>query len=197
MRRLASALVTTLALGCGAHAPPPPAPLAPATDRDPEPWVPPPASEAPAGGTVSLSIAGGDAQARLVALRVVTTIRDGDEASLLALLDDPLARAQPRPSAARIGREQIVEMAMRSPRRSDLATEATLEELVEVEQIEVMPLSELMPSPPEGLLPTDWVVYLPLTATGRRSFRFLLNGWHLRGAVIVRDAGGGPRVVGL
>ncbi len=180
-----------------AGSPPPALELGPATDRDPETWVEPPASEGHAGQPVSLTLAGGRDEARALALRFVAAVRDADEATLRELLDDPLARAQPRPSTPHLPREQVLELMLRSPRRGDLGPEVPLEELVAIDQLAVTPLAEVARTVPRGLVETDLFVSVPLSPRGRAVLRFLVPGWHLRGALLLRSTPNGWRVMGL
>lgn len=181
---------------CGG-APPPSRELAPAPDRDPEPWVASPSDHGVAGTSASLTLAGGRDEARSLALRFLTAVRDADEPTLTQLLDDPLARAQPRPSTPHLPRAQVLELVLRSPRRADLGPNVAIEELAEVDAIEITPLSEVISSVPRGLAPSDLFVAIPLTARGRAVLRFLVPGWHLRGALVLRRSPEGWRVVGV
>lgn len=201
-------LVAILVVGC-ASAPPPPAELAPATDGDPEPWVAPPSAAGETssvgdtravgetGATISLAMAGGRDEARALTLRFLGAVRDADEVALTQLLEDPLSRAQPRPSSPHLARTQVLELVLRSPRRADLGPDVALDELAQLEGIEVRPLSEAIAEPPRGLAATDLFVTIPLTTRGRAILRFLVPGWHLRGALILRSTPIGWRIVGL
>ena len=193
---IASLALVPLALACGSAPPPAPEP-APAPDRDPEPWVASPTDHGVAGASVSLTASGGRDEARQLTLRFLTAVRDADEALLTQLLDDPLARAQPRPSTPHLPRAQVLELVLRSPRRADLGPSVAIEELAELDGIEITPLSEVIASVPRGLGPTDLFVAIPLTARGRAVLRFLVPGWHLRGALVLRRGPEGWRVVGV
>ena len=188
--------IVSLALACGS-APPPASEPAPAPDRDPEPWVASPTDRGVAGASVSLTASGGRDEARQLALRFLTAVRDADEALLTQLLDDPLARAQPRPSTPHLPRAQVLELVLRSPRRADLGPSVAIEELAELDAIEITPLSDVISSVPRGLSPNDLFVAIPLTARGRAVLRFLVPGWHLRGALVLRRSPEGWRVVGV
>lgn len=189
-------LVAILVVGC-ASAPPPAPALAPATDGDPEPWVAPPSSVGETGATISLAMAGGRDEARALTLRFLGAVRDADEATLTQLLEDPLSRAQPRPSSPHLARAQVLELMLRSPRRADLGPDVALDELAQLEGIEVRPLSEAIAEAPRGLAAADLFVTIPLTTRGRAVLRFLVPGWHLRGALILRSTPIGWRIVGL
>lgn len=195
-RLFAIAFVAWVALACGST-PPPASEPAPAPDRDPEPWVASPTDHGVAGASASLTASGGRDEARQLALRFLTAVRDADEALLTQLLDDPLARAQPRPSTPHLPRAQVLELVLRSPRRADLGPSVAIEELAELDAIEITPLSEVVSSVPRGLAPSDLFVTIPLTARGRAVLRFLVPGWHLRGALVLRRGPEGWRVVGI
>ncbi|MCA9616797.1 MAG: hypothetical protein H6721_14265 [Sandaracinus sp.] len=172
-------------------------PLAPSTENDPEPWVAAPRTEGVAGRAVSLTLAGGRDEARSVALRFLRALRDADEATLSQLFDDPVAQMQPRPNPPILRRTQLLEHALRNPRRNDLRPDMALEEFVSVEGMEVTPLRESLRDVPSGLRGTDLLVTIPFEARGRAIMRFFVPGWHQRGSLLLRSTSTGWRVVGV
>ncbi|HJL06726.1 MAG TPA: hypothetical protein RMH85_33500 [Polyangiaceae bacterium LLY-WYZ-15_(1-7)] len=200
---LRATLTALLALGCGgggaASSSGPAvvdAPLAPSTAADPPSYTPPPAATGEPGGPVGLATSGGHEQAEVMAVRFLEALRDGDERGLRRLLDERLARAQPRLSSARQPRDHLIEVMLRHPRRGNLGPDTPLEELVRLEGVEVTPLRDVTRRIPDGLEATDLHLTIPLTAAGRRVLRFLLPGWAHQGALVIRT-GVAPRIVGL
>jgi hypothetical protein len=198
--RATLALLATSLAACGgarateADANEPPPPL---TDRDPPAYIPPPAAGGHTGDIASLAAAGGYEQARSIALRLIAAARDGSEEALVSLLDERLGRVLPRLSGPSRERALVIRHVLFSPARGELGPDVPLESLVEQERVEVAPLSRHLqgqPIPP-GLLGTDLLVTVPLTAQGRQQLRVLFN-WPLDGAVLVRP-GAEPRIVGL
>ncbi len=190
------AMVALVSFGCATTSIESLAPAAPSSSLDPEPWAPEPGDNARTGEPTAVAIAGGEQQAQAVALRVLEAIRDADDRLLNRMLEARISRLQPRPSAAQVPREALVEASIRSPRRGSLGPQSPLSEYFQLDQMRMQPLSVVMPQVPNGLEGSDILVYIPLTRAGRTIFRFLVPGWSHRGSVLVRT-GVDPRVVGL
>ncbi len=169
----------------------------PLTDADPPAHTPAPTPEARTGDVASLAAAGGYEQARSMALSLVAAARDGDEGALVALLDERLGRVVPHLAGPSRDRALVVRHVLFSPARGELGPDVPLENLVDEGRVEVAPLSRYLHGQPipAGLLGTDLLVTLPLTAQGRQQLRVLFT-WPLDGAVLVRP-GPEPRIVGL
>lgn len=189
----------SLCLCCGGTAPPPASPAGPpVTDSDPPPWTPTPERSAWSSGAVGLTMSGGHDQARSVARLVVQAIVDGDAAALERHLAPRIARMIPGVSSPADSAASVIRLATHQQRRANLRLGTPIEQLVELERIDVSPLSRHLvnrPIPP-GLLPSDLYVVVPMTAEGRRFFRRLVRGWGPHGAVLVRP-GTVPQVIGL
>lgn len=196
------ALAVSLQPACGGAGSAVEAPRAeaelPPTDRDPPPWVPEPSDEPHTGRAVGVVTSGGLEQARAVTLRVVEALRDADRQALEEHLADPIGRIRPRLLSPRIARAQIIAQ-VTAPRHQQYAvgTDTPLEELIDADQIEVVPLAqhEQAAELPEGFLPTDLLVTVPIREPGRRFLGIVLQ-WLGEGRLVIRP-GADPRVVAL
>jgi len=190
-------LACVLACGGGSTTSAPAA--APGTERDPLPYAPTPADAPETGGSVGVRTSGGQDQARIVAVRALRAIAEGDERALTRLLAERVARTQPRLSEASRPRSDVVEHAVRNASRARLTAGITLESMIDLEHLEATPLRETAAGSrplPRGLEPTDIEIAVPLLPTGRRVLRLLLPGWVHRGVIVVRT-GVEPRIVGI
>lgn len=170
---------------------------APLTDRDPPPYRPPPADSPATGAPVGVATSGGYDQARSLALHVLEAIRDSDEAGLERMLGDPLGRVFPRLGTPNRPRTDVINQALRNPRRSAPDETMPLEQLVDVSSVRVVPLShrESVETIPPGLSATDLLVTFTLSPRGGMFFRHLL-GWPSQGGFVVRP-GSEPQIVAL
>ncbi|MEM9074108.1 MAG: hypothetical protein AAGE52_36790 [Myxococcota bacterium] len=168
----------------------------PSTEADPPPYTPPPSETATTGTTTALATSGGGEQAKAVAIRFVRGVVEGNEDALVRLLATDILTAQPRLTGQQRLRSDIVTQALQSAQRRRLGGATTVDTFIDANSIQVQPLSQAVRQIPNALRPSDLYVTVPLLPTGQRVFRFLINGWHHRGVVIVR-AGAEPRIVGL
>ncbi|MGE0791907.1 MAG: hypothetical protein AB7S26_39905 [Sandaracinaceae bacterium] len=202
MRCSLGALALALGLAaCGADAPHP-APRAhartmPATDHDPLPYTPSPTERGRAGAPVALAAAGGEDQARRMLPAFLTAIRDADERELARLLSEELAVVQAqRGRGVAQSRATLIQRVLVYAQRSLVPTDAAVEELVDLENLEVRRARELWHDAlPEGLLATDLVIEVRPLDAGRTALRILL-GWGVTGRLVVRP-GREPRIVAL
>lgn len=171
-------------------------PSFPATDRDPVPYTPPPADAAHTGDTVALSAAGGEDQARQMLPALIRALRDADERALEGLFAEDVGEVEAR-RATRGGRPRasLVERMLLYARRSIIASDAPVEDLLDLNEIRVMRASRFFQGRelPSGVRLTDLVVEAPLLEPGRTPLRTLL-GWNGRGTIVVR-AGHDARIV--
>lgn len=193
----ALALLALAWAGCGGGAatvtgPSPP----PLTHDDPPAYAPGPSDSPTTGPIVGVSTAGGHEQAKEVAMHVLRAIRDADEPGLRRLLSGQVANLFPRLSQASRTRDSLLERLLTNHPRTGLGPDVPLEQIVETDRIEVVPLGRSGEEElPAGILPTDLRVTFPLMARGRQ-LRLLGLGWHRVGGLVVRP-GGSPRVVAM
>ncbi len=169
----------------------------PASDRDPIPYTPPPASEGSTGETTSLVAAGGEDQARQLLPTFVRAVRDGDERVLEQLLSEEVAQARGRSDSHLRPRSAIVQRILDHARRTAIRPDIGVEELIELSAVRVSRAAQFWQDReiPDGVWPSDVVVEVPLLDEGRAAFRAIL-GWDLRGHLVVRP-GRDPRIVAL
>ena len=168
----------------------------PPTDRDPPPYVPPPVDRAHTGQAVGIATSGGFEQARSLAIRFVEAVRDGDRAALEEQLAETVGRARPRLVTPHMPRAQIVEQLVEGPRRRFAPNADTpIEQLIDANGITVSPLSQSEEAGelPEGLLPTDLDVAIPIGELGRRFLLHMLQ-WAPNGRLVIRP-GVQPRIL--
>ena len=168
----------------------------PPTDRDPPPYVPGPTEEPRTGETVGIATSGGFEQARSLAVRFVEAVRDGDRQALEEQLAETVGRTRPRLLTPHMPRAQIVEQLVEGPRRRFAPDADTpIEQLIDANAITVTPLSQSEDAGelPEGLLPTDLDVVIPIGEVGRRFLLHMLQ-WAPNGRLIVRP-GVQPRIL--
>lgn len=165
-------------------------PSLPDTAADPLPYTPAPTGSAVADGAVGVSIAGGRDAGRAMAIQFITAVRDGDIPGLSELLAERLSRVVPRPTQRAIDRQRALGILIANSARLSIS-DLPVELIVDMDQIATMPLSEAMGQLPipDGLLPTDIVVRLPLTPRGAGAR--LAQGWGSEGAILVRGSGPG------
>lgn len=168
----------------------------PPTDRDPPPYIPAPTDDARTGGAVGIATSGGFEQARIVALRFIEAVRDADREALEQQLGETIARVRPRLMTPNVPRAQMIELLVSPGRRRVAAPpEVPLDQLVDTSSIVVIPLAQHEDAAelPNGLLPTDLQVTVPMRDQGRP---FLGAIWNPEGRLIVRP-GPEPRIIGL
>lgn len=170
----------------------------PPTDRDPPPYVPGPSEEPRTGETVGIATSGGFEQARSVAVRFVTAVHAGDRQALEDQLAETVGRTRPRLLAPHMPRAQMIEQLVEGPRRRFAPNADTpIEQLIDPNGITVVPLSQSDESAelPDGLLPTDLDVTVPVGEAGRRFLLHILQ-WAPNGRLIVRP-GARPRILAM
>lgn len=198
---LLSSVITAacLAVSCGGTVPPTVRSAAPPiTDSDPPPWTPTPENAAWSSGAVGLTVSGGHDQARALARRVLQAMLDGDGAALERDLAPRVARVIPLGVPQDVA-ANLVRAVTLPRRRNNLRLGTPLEQLVHLDRVDVSPLSRHLQNraAPQGLLPTDLYVLIPLTDQGREIFRRLLGRrWGPHGAMLVRS-GTNPQIVGI
>ncbi len=200
-RRALSGLLATV-LGAACAGAPPEAPgeatAAPPTDRDPPPYVPAPEDGARTGHAVGIVTSGGFEQARALTIRIVEAVRDGDRQALEERLADPIGRTRPRLLTPRDPRAQrVTQLLDVRHQRHAIEPGTPIEELIDPDGIEVVPLAQHAQDEdiPEGFLPTDLYVTVPIRDRGRRYFGVALQ-WLGEGRLVVRP-GPDPLVVAL
>lgn len=183
---LASTMALTLACGGTTEV----EPTLPDTAADPLPYTPTPSGTAMAEGAVGVSISGGRDIGRAIAIQFITAVRDGDVPGLMEMLAEQLSRVVPRPTQRAIDRQRVLGILIGNRARLTLS-DLPVELIVDVDAITTMPLSEAMGHLPipDGLLPTDVLIRVPLTARGAGAR--LAQGWGSEGAILVRGSGPG------
>jgi hypothetical protein len=184
-------LLSTAALGCGVRA----APVSlPATDRDPLPYVPAPASSGTTDGTVALAATGGEDQARRMLRGLLRAIRDADERRLEQLLADQVLAIHPSERVQ--SRAECIRHLMEVGRRGLIQPDVEVEAMVDLANLRVSRASQLWQNRdlPAGIRGTDIVLEVPMRDEGRMALRMALF-WQLRGYVVVRP-GQDARIVG-
>jgi hypothetical protein len=171
----------------------------PATDRDPLPFTPAPGGEGHTGRTISLAASGGEDQARRMLPALLRALRDADERELESLFAEEVRAVDARRGRRGTARPRatLVQRMLIYARRSVIAPDADVDDLVDLSRLEVQRAAEHWRNRdvPESLRPTDLVVEVPIRDSARGALRTML-GWHLRGHLVVRP-GRDPRIVAL
>lgn len=172
----------------------------PVTDADPLPFVPRPQSSDAIvrveGESAALITAGGEDQARRMVPALIAAIRDADQMRLDHMLADEIISI--RRIGERRSRAAFVQRIVLYGRRSLIANDARLEDLVELGRLRVLRASQHFAQGPlpSGVQATDLVVEVPVReGTGRTALRILL-GWNTRGYLLVRS-GPTPVILGV
>ncbi|MBX3271558.1 MAG: hypothetical protein KF729_14930 [Sandaracinaceae bacterium] len=192
------ALACALCGACGAVAPASERPRAPATDRDPLPYAPPPAEVALAGELSAVWAAGGEDQARAMLPALVDALRAPEQASeraLAALFHDEVGLVNDPRAEMTWPRTTVVLRLSSNARRGVVPADTPVSELFDLEGIVVSRAAQFFANGalPSTVMPTDLVVAAPILGPGRAAMGALF-GWRGRAHLTVRP-GREPRIV--
>lgn len=179
-----------LLLACGAAPPPITDEPIPATDRDPSTWTPTSTREGHTGEPSTLSLSGGQEQARALLLALVVAVRDGNVNAIEATLAERVAHAQVGLARTTWTRAALARQILAGAAASHVEADATFESLIEPATIRVLDVATHFEGViPPGVEPTDEVVVFTPTALGRR----LLAG--LGASALVVRPGPTPHII--
>ncbi len=159
----------------------------PATDRDPLPFTPAPEVEGQTDRTVALAAAGGEDQARQMLPVLLRAMRDADRSQLEAILAEQIVEQQGHAEPELQSRGNVVERILAFARRSTLAPDVEVEQLVDLGSVTVVRAAQHWPAGnlPPGLRGTDLVVEVRVLEHGAQPLGLLLR-WRSRGSLVVR-----------
>ena len=170
---------------------------APATDRDPPAYAPPPGGVAQTGGAVGLAADAGYEPARAFGVTFFRALLDADRSALTSMLVDSVVIG--RNARTSQLRAHFVEEVQRYRDTNPAPQQVTFDELVETQRVTVRSISAYATEAPwienvGAFADTDLVVSVPIRLVGRRLF-FPFVG--RAGADLVIRPGLEPRVVGM